>query len=150
MHLSIETFWEIYFWSTQTPGTNPKLRSNESCLDRPSRPSSVQMMPTGPYQDWSVNKQRQPAGGITSASMSSLNALAPQLNQLQSGMITTNWSPVLYIGWIQEFLGFLNSVNETWIRISQIEQLQKSFKMKPNSNQFTGDSTLKIHFFTLA
>ena len=47
------------------------------------------MMPTGPYQDWSVNKQRQPAGGITSASMSSLNALAPQLNQLQSGMITT-------------------------------------------------------------
>ena len=55
------------------------------------------MMPTGPYQDWSVNKQRQPAGGITSASMSSLNALAPQLNQLQSGMITTNLSPVLYI-----------------------------------------------------
>lgn len=42
------------------------------------------MMPTGPYQDWSVNKQRQAAGGIASASMSSLNAIAPQLNQLQS------------------------------------------------------------------
>ena len=97
MHLSIETFWEIYFWSTQNPGNKPKLRSNESCLDRPSRPSSVQMMPTGPYQDWSVNKQRQPAGGITSASMSSLNALAPQLNQLQSGMITTTWLSVLYL-----------------------------------------------------
>ena len=95
MHLSIETFWEIYFWSTQNPGNKPKLRSNESCLDRPSRPSSVQMMPTGPYQDWSVNKQRQPAGGITSASMSSLNALAPQLNQLQSGMITTTWLSIL-------------------------------------------------------
>ena len=70
------------------PGTNHKLGSDEIYLDRPSRPSSVQMMPTGPYQDWSVNKQRQPTGGISSASMSSLNALAPQLNQLQSGMIT--------------------------------------------------------------
>lgn len=65
-------------------GSVTSIHSLQSCsaTERPSRPSSVQMMPTGPYQDWSVNNKRQ--GPLTSSSMSSLNALAPQLNQLQS------------------------------------------------------------------
>ena len=50
--------------------------------DRPSRPSSVnQMMP-----QMIPPRQNHQAGGLASASMTSLNALGPQLNQLQSGM----------------------------------------------------------------
>jgi len=54
-------------------------------VERPSRPNSVQqMVPSGQYQDWQVPKPRQ--GQLQSASMSSLNAFGPQLNQLQTAM----------------------------------------------------------------
>ena len=56
-------------------------------VERPSRPNSVQqMVPSGQYQDWQVPKPRQ--GQLQSASMSSLNAFGPQLNQLQTGIVT--------------------------------------------------------------
>ena len=44
-----------------------------------------------------------------------------------------------YKGWIPGFLRFLNQANETWIWIAQIVELQKSFPMISNSNQFAGD-----------
>ena len=37
-------------------------------------------------------------------------------------------------------------MNETRISVFQNEELKESFKMIPNSNQFPGISTLKIHF----
>ena len=55
-----------------------------------------------------------------------------------------------WLGWIPGILGFLNSVNETWIEIAQNIELQKSFKMISNWNQFHGNSILKIHFLTFA
>ena len=45
--------------------------------------------------------------------------------------------------------GFWNLVNQTWIRIFQIAELQKSFEMIPNSKQFPGTSKLKIHVWLL-
>ena len=56
-------------------------------VERPSRPNSVQQMaPSGQYQDWQVPKPRQ--SQLQSASMSSVNAFGPQLNQLQTGIVT--------------------------------------------------------------
>ena len=54
------------------------------------------------------------------------------------------------IRWIPGFLGFSNSVYETWIWITQIVELQKSFPMTLNSNQFPGNWTSKITFLTFA
>ena len=54
-------------------------------VERPSRPNSVQqMVPNGQYQDWKVQPRQ---GQLQSASMSSLNAFGPQLNQLQTGTV---------------------------------------------------------------
>ena len=53
---------------------------------------------------------------------------------------------VLDIGWIPGFLEFLNSVNENCIWMAQIVELQKSFEMIQNFNQFLWNQKEKIHF----
>ena len=58
------------------------------------------------------------------------------------------WMP--FLGLIPGFLGFLNWASETWIWITQIVELKKSFKMIPNSNQFPGKWIFKIQFSTFA
>ena len=68
-------------------------------VERPSRPNSVQQMaPSGQYQDWQVPKPRQ--SQLQSASMSSLNAFGPQLNQLQTGIVTQFFS-LRYISFVK-------------------------------------------------
>ena len=52
-----------------------------------------------------------------------------------------------WIGWIQGFLGFLNSVTETLIWRAQIVEVQKSFEIIPNYNQFPGNLTSKTDFY---
>ena len=54
----------------------------------------------------------------------------------------------IYLDWIPRILGFLNPANETSIWISQILELQKSFTMIPNTNQFSGTWASKINFLT--
>ena len=56
----------------------------------------------------------------------------------------------IYLGWIPGISGFSNSENETWIWITQIIELQKSFEMIPNSNQFPWKWNSKFHFGTFA
>ena len=56
----------------------------------------------------------------------------------------------ILIGWIPRIFGFLNPVNETWIRIAQIVELEKSFPMIPNLNQFPGNWTSEIKFSSFA
>ena len=61
-----------------------------------------------------------------------------------------NVQSCILVGWIPGFLGFSNSVYKTWIWLAQIVELQKSFPMIPNSNQFPGNSTSQINFLTFA
>ena len=53
----------------------------------------------------------------------------------------------MMVGWIPEFLGLLNPVNETWLWIAQILEFENAFEMISNLNQFPGNQTWKIPFF---
>ena len=52
----------------------------------------------------------------------------------------------IWLGWIPGFLGFRNTVNEIWIWVSQILELEKSLKMIPILNRFPGNWKSILNF----
>ena len=55
-----------------------------------------------------------------------------------------------YVGWIPGFFGVSTSFSKIRIWLAQIEELQKSFDMIPNSNRFPGYWISKIIFLAFA